>query len=135
MTLRITLRDGDKMIINGAVVRANGRVELVIENKAAVMRGREVMTPDEATTPARRLYLACMMAYIHPEGLAGYQSEIITLLRELLEVLESAEAQATCVQFARKVALSDFYRALSDCRGLINFEAEVLARLDHPSNH
>ena len=128
MTLRITLKDGEKMIVNGAVLRASGRTELVIENPAAIMRGREIMAPAEATTPARRLYFATMLAYIEEDGRAAYQDRIVELLRDFMGALETDEARVTCVRFANRVAVGDFYRALADCRTLIAYESEALAR-------
>ena len=55
MTLRISLRDGEKVVINGAVIRASGRTDLAIESKVTILRGREIMSPAEASTPARAL--------------------------------------------------------------------------------
>lgn len=130
MTLRISLRDGEKAVVNGAVLRSVGRTDLRVENAAAVLRGRDVMTVEEANTPARRLYFACMMAYIDPADLVAHQDEIIRLLRELMEALVSPEAKSVCVAFAQKVAGLDFFKALSDCRWLISYEAEALAALD-----
>jgi len=130
MTLKISLTDGETLVVNGAVIQAVGRTTLVLQNQAAILRGREIMRPDEATTPARRLYFACMMAYIDQESERGrHQDAIIRLLRELMDALESGSAKAACATFARRVALSDFYRALGDCRGLVDYEAEVLARV------
>ena len=130
MSLRITLRDGEKMIVNGAVLRASGRTEIVVENQAAILRGREIMGSAEATTPARRLYFATTVAYIDGEdGRAEHQDRIVTLLRELMAALEADAAKAACVRFAGRVATSDFYRALADCRELIAYEAEAFARL------
>ncbi|OWK28336.1 flagellar biosynthesis repressor FlbT [Sphingomonas mucosissima] len=128
MSLKITLRDGEKMVINGAVVRSAGRTELHVENHAAILRGREIMSPDEATTPARKLYFACMMAYIQPEQIELHQDQILILLGDLLDAFETAEAKGTCASFARRIATGDFYRALDDCRTLLDYEASVLAR-------
>ena len=89
MSLRISLRDGEKMIVNGAVLRAVGRTDLVIENQAALLRGREIMAPDEATTPARRLYCATMMAYIEHGDLAAHQDRIVTLLGDLMHLADA----------------------------------------------
>ncbi|WP_066779971.1 flagellar biosynthesis repressor FlbT [Sphingomonas sp. CCH5-D11] len=125
MSLKITLRDGEKLVINGAVVRSVGRTEVHVENHVAILRGREVMSPDEATTPARKLYFACMMAYIQPEQIDLYRDQILALLSDLLE---APEAKAACASFARKVAMSDFYRALEECRGLLSYEATALSR-------
>ena len=133
MTLRISLRDGEKVIVNGAVLSSIGRTDLRVENGASVMRGRDVMTPEEANTPARRLYYACMMAYIDPNDLVAYQNEIIVRVRELMDALESPDAKAACARFAQKAAAGQFYRALADCRWLISYEAQALARLELPA--
>lgn len=133
MALRISLRDGEKMIVNGAVMRAAGRVQISIENNAAILRGRDVMDPEEANSPARRLYFACMMAYIDEEGLAGHQDAIVSLVGGLLAALESPQAKAMCIAFAQKAATGQFYRALADCRRLIAYEAEAMARLSVPA--
>ena len=130
MTLRISLRDGEKVIVNGAVLRSIGRTDLRVENNASVMRGRDVMAPEEATTPARRLYFACMLAYIDEGDLVSHQNEIISRLRELMEAVESPEAKSACVSFAQKVACGQFYRALADCRWLIDYETQALARTE-----
>ncbi len=127
--LHITLRDGEKVVINGAVLRATGRAEIVVENAAAILRGRDVMSPEEADTPAKRLYFACMLAYLDPPNLTQYQSRILALFEDFVQAIEAPEAKAQCLSFARNVAYCDFYRALNDCRALIAYEAEALARL------
>lgn len=130
MSLRISLRDGEKLIINGAVLRATGRTQFVIENQVSVLRDREIMAPEEATSPARRLYFACMMAYIDSNHISEHHDRIVELLRDLLGALQAEEARAACIRFASQVAVSDFYRALAECRTLIRYETEALARLE-----
>jgi flagellar protein FlbT len=130
MALRISLRDGEKMIVNGAVLRSVGRTDLSIENAASILRGRDLMTPEEANTPARRLYFACMMAYVDLGELSEHQDDIIRLVGELMDALQSPEAKSVCISFAQKVATSQFYKALADCRWLINYETEALQRVE-----
>ena len=127
--LHITLRDGEKVVINGAVLRSTGRAEIVVENAAAILRGRDVMSPEEANTPARRLYFACMLAYLDPANLTQYQSRILALFEDFVEAVEAPEAKGHCVSFAHNVGYCDFYRALNDCRALIAYETEALGRL------
>jgi flagellar protein FlbT len=131
MTLRISLKDGEKMIVNGAVLRAVGRTDLVVENHAALMRGREIMSPDEATTPARRLYFACMLGYLGGEdGVQAQHEAIVELLGDLMGAFETEEAKAICASIAHRLATRDYYRALADCRTLIAYETKALARID-----
>lgn len=129
MSLRISLRDGEKMIVNGAVLCATGRTELVVENRVAILRGREVMSPAEATTPARRLYLACMMAYIDEAGRPAHQDSVVALIGDLVGAFDTIAARGACVEFARLAALGDYYRALGVCRTLIEYEEVALGRL------
>jgi flagellar protein FlbT len=130
MALRISLRDGEKMIVNGAVLRSVGRTDLSIENNAAILRGRDLMSPEEANTPARRLYFACMMAYVDQGEINGHQDNIVSLVGDLMAALQSPEAKEMCINFAQKVATGQFYKALGDCRWLINYEAEALQRVE-----
>jgi flagellar protein FlbT len=129
MTLCISLRDGEKMIVNGAVMRASGRVELAVENRVSILRGREVMNPAEATSPARLLYLACMMAYVDEGGRDVHHDRLIALLGELTAAFHAPAAHMACLEFARLVALGDHYRALGICRTIIEHETAALARM------
>lgn len=133
--LKIRLRQGEKMVVNGAVFRAAAPTTLWLENDAAVLRGREVMRPDEADTPARRLYYACMLAYLDPAGRQTHQESILLLLDDLLRALESPRAKAACAALAYDVACGDYYRALSHGRTLIEYEATLLSEAAGRARH
>ncbi len=120
--LRITLRDGEKAIINGAVIRAVGRTQLAVENKVAVLRGREIMRPEEATTPARELYFAAMLAYIDPAGRIDHQDRIVALVGALIAGLAPTNGKSACIRFAAEIAEGDYYRALQTAREVIAIE-------------
>jgi flagellar protein FlbT len=122
MTLRISLRDGEKIVVNGAVLSAVGRTALCVENHASILRGREIMLPSEADTPARRLYFASMTAYLDPAGMAPHHDDIVACLAEVVATADTAEVRARCVAYARHLAQNDAYRALGECRAMIDFE-------------
>lgn len=127
MTLRISLRDGAKVIVNGAVLRSVGRTNLSIESNAAILRGRDVMEPHQAVSPATRLYHACISAYVDAEGSAGHQDRIVAALSDVMATMEMAVAKAAAASFARLVAMSDYYRAFVDCRSLIAMERAAMS--------
>lgn len=128
--LRLKLKDGEQLVINGAVVRAAGRVDLLIENDAAILRAREIMQPAEAITPARRLYFAVMLAYVEPARRAAEQANILGLMGALMDALEQAQARLDCAQAAYALARGDHYRALGHCRALIDHEDRVMGLAD-----
>jgi flagellar protein FlbT len=120
--LRITLRDGEKAIVNGAVLRAVGRTQIAVENQVSILRGREVMQPEEATTPARQLYFAAMLAYIDPANRDQHQDNVVALIGGLVATLTAPEARTACIAFAHDMATGDHYKALTAARELIGFE-------------
>jgi flagellar protein FlbT len=125
--LRITLRDGEKAIVNGAVLRAVGRTQIMVENKVSILRGREVMRPEDATSPARQLYFATMLAYIDPAGRDAHHNAVIQLLSMLIANLATAEARERCILFANDLAQGEYYKALSVARDLIGLEDAAAA--------
>lgn len=125
--LRITLRDGEKAIVNGAVLRAVGRTQIAVENKVSILRGREVMRPEEATSLARQLYFATMLAYIDPAGRDVHQDSIVQLLGVLITALGTAEGKDVCVRFASELAQDEHYKALAVARELIALEDAAAA--------
>lgn len=127
MALRIALKDGERIVVNGAVLRSVGRTELRVESQAALLRGREIMTPDEATTPARQLYFHTMMAYIDPDGREGHERAVVDSLGTVARLLPSPPASGIAMSYAANAAGMHFYRALADCRKLIALESEALA--------
>ena len=72
-TLVLELRQGDMMIVNGAPIRFRNRARIELTAKARFLFGKQLMTPDMADTPARRIYFALQTAYIgdHDERKAG----------------------------------------------------------------
>lgn len=124
--LRISLRDGEKIVVNGAVMRSVGRTEIVVENNVSIMRGREVMSPEEAVTPARQLYFHTMMAYVDPAGPEAHQEQILEALKKVMALLVTQEAAAISLTFGQHVARFEFYKALRECRQLMRLEDAVL---------
>lgn len=127
MTLRISLRDGEKVVINGAVIRASGRTDLAIQSKVTILRGREIMNPAEASTPARALYFHTMMAYLDPDGIARHHSSIVEALSSVTRLATCETGREAVASFATRAASADYYRALGECRALMRLEHDALA--------
>jgi len=131
--LVLELRQGEVMIVNGAPIRFRTKTRLELTAKARFLFGKQIMQPDQADTPARRIYFALQSAYIgaddeRPLGLASARALIDAfkaatsslLAREILDrALAAAEAD-------------DCYQALKLARRIIRHEDSVLGRLNFP---
>jgi flagellar protein FlbT len=86
------------------------------------------MQADEANTPARRLYFACMLAYIHPEQAEQQLQRIAELAGELYAVLAKPELRQHSLDMLEFATHGQFYKALIECRKIMQYENQVLAR-------
>jgi len=127
MALKLTLGPGEKLVINGAVVQ-NGerRATLVVQNRAAILREKDILKPEEATTPMRRIYFAVMMLYLDDRAERQWMDEFTARMAEFINAISSPEALAECVEIIKHVQSRQYYKALLGCRKLFPFEAERL---------
>lgn len=123
MALKISLKPGERIAVNGAVL-INGarRSSLVIENKARVLREIDIMQPAEADTPAKRVYLPIMLMYLDPTTRDAAHTEFEKRLLEFVGAIRNREILARCATLSAHVVNGDYYKALSLCRQLIDYE-------------
>lgn len=125
MPLKLTLGMDEKLIVNGAVIRSRGEaVSLVFENQAHILRQKDILTADSATTPAARVYLALQCAYLFPDRGSAHLNDFHTLLNDYVEAAPSAQKIAE--EIRTQVETDQLYNALKQCRRLIDHESEIL---------
>lgn len=131
MPLKLSLKPGEKFVLNGAVVQ-NGdrRGVLVLQNKAAVLREKDIMQEGEADSPARRVYFSVMMMYLDEGSVARYYEEFVRRMTEFMSVISNPDVLVDCVTISKHLMAREYYKGLMLCRRLIDYEDE---RLGHGS--
>jgi flagellar protein FlbT len=127
MPLKLSLKPSEKFVLNGAVL-TNGdkRTSLVIQNKASVLREKDIMQPEDAKTPARRIYFPIMMMYLDADAHARYYTDFAQRMTEFMGAIRNKTARSTCIEISREVQAGAYYKALMLCRKLFDFEKERL---------
>jgi flagellar protein FlbT len=130
LPLKLSLKPGERFVLNGAVVQ-NGdrRAVMVLQNKASVLREKDIMQPDEANTPARRIYFPAMMMYLDEGSAERYYDEFVLRLTEFMGVIANPEVLADCVNISKHCMEREYYKALMLCRKLIEYEDERLGHV------
>lgn len=131
MPLKLSLKPGERFVLNGAVVE-NGdrRATLVLQNKASVLREKDIMQEHEADTPAKRIYFPVMMMYLSSSAGDGVYDEFVVRMTEFMGAVANPEALSECVTISKDVMAGEYYKALLRCRKLIAYEAERLSASD-----
>lgn len=129
MSLRLKLRPGERLIINGCIL-VNGphRASFEVATRADVLRGDEILDAKTATTPARRLGLSIQMALVSPADREGALARIRQLTADLSGILlaDRGEQLATVT---RLVEAGEFYKAWRATIPLIRHEDMLLKRI------
>ncbi len=130
MPLKLSLKPGEKFVLNGAVVQ-NGdrRGVLILQNKASVLREKDIMQEEEVTSPARRIYFPVMMMYLDEAGAARYYDEFVRKLSDFMGVIRNPAVLAECVAISKHCMDREYYKALMLCRKLIEYEDERLGNV------
>ena len=129
MPLKLSLKPGERFVLNGAVVQ-NGdrRGVLVLQNKASVLREKDIMQQEQANTPARRIYFPVMMMYLDEPGADKYYDDFLRRMTEFMGVISNPLVLAECVSISKSIMVQEYYKALMGARKLIEYEDERLGR-------
>jgi len=130
LPLKLSLKPGEKFVLNGAVVQ-NGdrRGVLVLQNKASVLREKDIMQQEEAVTPARRIYFPVMMMYLDEAGAERYYDEFVRRMSEFMGAIRNPDVLGECVNISKFCMEREYYKALNLCRKLIEYEDERLGHV------
>ena len=132
MALKISLKPGEKFVVNGAVL-TNGdrRSAFVIQNKVSILRERDIMAEAQATTPAKRIYFVVMLSYLDSEHAQNYYQTFVERMSDFMSAIENQEIKLICVQISMDMMKGEYYRALTGCRKIVEYESKVLGVLEN----
>lgn len=125
MALKITLKPQERMILGGAVItNGPGRTQFVIENNVPVLRQKNIISEQDANTPARRIYFAVQLMYVDSENIVEYHNLYWQLVQDFIKAVPSSLALID--QISESILKEKYYQALKSARQLIKYEQEVL---------
>ncbi len=126
-TLVLELRAGDLLVVNGASIRFRTRTRVELVAKARFLFGKQVMAPEAANTPARRIYFALQCAYVGPEE--ERETAMADAHRLIAEFQDATTSNMARQLLDRALALAErdeWYMALRLVRHVMRHEAAVL---------
>lgn len=127
--LVIKLAPKERVLINGAVIE-NGdrrsRLSIVTPN-ANILRLKDAIHPDQATTPVRRICYALQLVLTGDVTPETSRSQLLRGIEQLSRVLTDTDSRLL-LDGATEALLDDrFYHALKSLRALIPREDRLLA--------
>ena len=124
MALKVELKPGERILIGEAVItNSDQRTRLLIEGAAPILREKDIMTPERADTPAKRIYLAVQLMYTSREAQQHHEL-YFSLIRDLVQAAPSAWTLVEGIN--NHILTGEMYKALKETKKLIAYEEELL---------
>jgi|GEM_PF-192473 len=129
--LKLKLRPEEQLMINGSIIQNGAKqVELTVKTPGTrILRLRDAIHPEEATTPVKRV---CYIAQLAVAGEAKdeevYDDFVkgVNALKNVFHDKGSQEVIAKALDYAEE---HDFYKAMQAVRKLIRYEEALFSRL------
>ena len=124
MALKVELKPGERILIGECVITNSGhRTRFIIDGKMPIVREKDIMTAEQANTPAKRIYLAILLMYISRDTREQHAT-YFALVRDLVQAAPSAWAQIEIIN--NHILTGELYKALKQAKQLITYEQELI---------
>jgi flagellar protein FlbT len=129
MALKITLKQGERMILGGAVVTngSSSSCDLIVENKVPILRQKDILSEGMANSPCRRIYLSVQLMYIDEPNLSIYHRIYWDLVKEVVRAAPTTVGLIDSI--SEHILHRQYYQALKLTKRLIEYEREVIERV------
>lgn len=92
--LKITLRAGERIFVNGAVLKMDRKVGVELMNDVTFLLEQHFIKPEETTTPLRQLYFMVQTMLIDPALYLKAKTLAVESLQSLLATVKDTEIRA-----------------------------------------
>ena len=125
MALKVELKPGEKFILGDSLVTNDDqRTRLYLEGNAPILREKDIMTPEAANSPAKRIYLSVQILYLSRD-LKAVQDEYFTFVSDIIAAAPSTVPYVT--RISTLILNNQLYHALKEARRLVEYEGELVA--------
>jgi flagellar protein FlbT len=125
-TLKISLKPGEKIYINGAVLRVDRKVSIELLNDVQFLLENHVLQAEDASTPLRQLYFIVQIMLINPDGAGQALAMFRRSLPLLLASFRDEQVKTALKDIDRLVSEGHVYEALKAIRALYPTESRIL---------
>lgn len=127
--LVLKLSPKERVLINGAVIENGDRRSRlsIMSPDANILRLRDAIHPEEATTPVRRLCFAIQLVLSGDSVAEKARPKLLQQVEDLSQVFQDPDSRAMLSEASTSLISDQHYRALKAIRGLLPREDRLLA--------
>ena len=132
--MNITLRAGEKLYINGAVIRTDRKATIELLNDATFLLETHVMQASEATTPIRQIYFVIQVMLMDPPSSKATGELARSLVDKAVDAFANPDVKAGLRGIVDLINRSRYFEAMKTLRGLYPLEQREMFPEDATAN-
>jgi flagellar protein FlbT len=125
--MQIFLRPGEKLYVNGAVLRVDRKVSIEFLNDVTFLLESHIAQPQDATTPLRKLYVIIQTMITEPADGENSRRLFSHSYAQLLASCEDDRIAAALACIKELIDRGRLFDSLKMLRSLYAIEGEILA--------
>ena len=131
----INLKSGEKIFVNGAVLRVDRKVSIEFLNDVTFLLEAHVMQANQTTTPFRQLYFIVQTMVIDPSNASDAKRLFDISSRDLYDAVERQDLRTAITDVRQSVETKRYYDALKILRNCFAIEDQILngAKIGEPA--
>lgn len=134
--MNITLRAGEKIYINGAVIRTDRKATIELLNDATFLLETHIIQASEATTPLRQVYFVIQVMLMDPSSAKATAQLAKSLIEKALSAFESGDINHGLKSVSELVGRGRYFEAMKMLRALYPVEQrEMFPNGDATASH
>jgi flagellar protein FlbT len=120
--MNITLRAGERLYINGAVLRVDRKATLELMNDATFLLETHVMQAEDAKTPLRQIYFVVQVMLMDPASARATAQLAHSLIAKAVGAFEDAKIRSGLDAVAESIGRARYFEAMKTLRTLYPLE-------------
>jgi flagellar protein FlbT len=129
--MNITLRAGERIYINGAVLRVDRKATLELMNDATFLLETHVIKAEDATTPLRQIYFVVQVMLMDPASARNTAQLAGSLIAKARDAFESAQIRRGLDSIFDLIGRARYFEAMKALRLMYPLEqAEMFPTAD-----
>jgi len=122
----ISLRAGEKIYINGAVICVDRKVSIELLNDASFLLETHVMKVEDAITPLRQLYFIIQIMLMNPTDTDAALEMFHTAVADTIGVLDDLSLRSGLHTIKKLIDNNRIFDALKATRALFPIESSIM---------
>ncbi len=132
-SINLRLKPGEKLYINGAVIKVDRRVSIEVLNDVSFLLEAHILQASDATTPLRQLYFVVQSALMDPVNSGSIKDMVREMTARTIISCDNREIQFALVEAGELTDRGRYFEALRLIRRLYPLEAAILGKPEDPN--